>query len=169
MRMGFGTTPEIQYGVTVGATYKNFDISALFQGSANALFFKTWEVQWHFSNSENVFDKHWYYWTPELGDANAQYIRLYGKSQNNEPQAGGSASYAYGNGNYVRLKNLEIGYNVPNKFVKKIGMSSARFYCTANNLFTWSAEKYLDPDNRDSRGWKMPQMRAFNIGVNINL
>ena len=168
MRMGFGTTPEIQYGITVGAAYKNFDFSALFQGSANASFLKTWEVQWHFSNSDNVFNKHWYYWSPELGDANAQYVRLYGKSQNNEPAAGGSASYAYGNGNYVRLKNLEIGYNVPKNLIKNVGLTSARVYFTSNNLFTWSEEKYLDPDNRDSRGWKMPQMRAFNLGININ-
>jgi len=168
LRMGFGTTPEIQYGVTVGASYKNFDFSALFQGSANASFFKTWEVQWHFSNSDNVFDKHWKYWSPELGDANAEYIRLYGKSQNNEPQAGGSASYAYGNGNYVRLKNLEIGYNVRGSLIKRVGLTSARVYLTSNNLITWSEEKYLDPDNRDSRGWKMPQTRAFNLGVNIN-
>lgn len=169
LRMGYGTTPEIQYGMTFGLAWKNLDFSVLFQGSANASFYKTWEVQWHFSNSQNVYDRHWYYWSPELGDENAQYIRLYGKYQNNEPQVGASASYAYGSANYIRLKNLEIGYNFPKEMISKIRLSGLRLFFSGNNLYTWSEEKLLDPDNRDSRGWKIAQRRAFNFGININL
>ena len=47
-------------------------------------------------------------------------------------------------------------------------MNNLRIYFTANNLMTWAAEPYLDPDNRNNRGGVMPQTRAFNFGLNVN-
>jgi TonB-linked SusC/RagA family outer membrane protein len=167
-RQGYGTVPEIQYGVTLGANYKGFDFNVLFQGSTHAQFQKNWEIMWHFSNNDNVFDKHWYYWSPEIS-GQEKYVRLYGQWSNNEP--GGAyygSTYSYGSGDYIRLKNLELGYTLPNKLTKKAYMSSVRFYLSGNNVFTWSTEPYLDPDNRDQRGGVMPPTRAFNIGVNVN-
>jgi len=167
-RQGYGTVPEIQYGVTVGAKYKGFDFNVLFQGSTHSQFQKNWEIMWHFSNNDNVFDKHWYYWSPEIS-GQEKYVRLYGSWQNNEP--GGAyygSSYSYGSGEYIRLKNLELGYTLPTKLTKKAYMSSVRFYFSGNNVYTWSVEPYLDPDNRDQRGGLMPPTRAFNLGVNVN-
>lgn len=165
-RQGYGTVPEIEYGITFSANYKAFDISVLFQGSEHSQFAKNWEIMWAFSNADNVYAKHWRYWTPEIS-GQEQFIRIYGPYQNNEPSPNGS-SYSLGSGDYLRLKNLEIGYNLPKQIISKIKMTSARIYFSGNNLFLWADEPYLDPDNRDQRGGVMPQTRAFNFGLNVN-
>jgi TonB-linked SusC/RagA family outer membrane protein len=164
-RQGYGTVPEIQYGVTVGGNWKAFDFSVLFQGSTHSLFMKQWEIMWAFSNNDNVFEKHNYYWAPETADA-AQFVRFYGKTWiNNERYY---STYEAGSGTYLRIKNLELGYTLPASLLKKAKMSGARLYFSSNNLYMWAVEKYLDPDNRDVRGGKMPPTRAFNIGLNVN-
>jgi hypothetical protein len=122
---------------------------------------------WHFSNNDNVFEKHWYYWSPEL-NGNEQYVRLYGAYANNEPQGAEGSTYSRGSGQYLRLKTAEVGYTLPSVWTKKVYMSDVRFYLSAVNLFLWAKEPYIDPDNRDTRGGLMPQTRAFNFGVNIN-
>jgi len=164
-RQGYGTVPNIQYGVTLGATWKSFDFSILFQGSADALFAKQWDIMWAFSNNDNVFQKQNNYWAPEIAN-NAQFTRFYGKSWvNNERYY---STYELGSGDYLRIKNLEIGYNLPTVLIRKAGMSSVRIYLSSINTFMWSKEPYLDPDNRDTRGGLMPATRAFNVGLNLN-
>lgn len=163
-RQGYGTVPEIQYGVTVGGSWKAFDFSVLVQGSAHALFMKQWEIMWAFSNNDNVFGKHNYYWAPEIAD-DAQFTRFYGLTwKNNERYY---STYEAGSGSYVRIKNCEIGYTLPKNVTSKIKIENARIYMSSNNLYMWSVEPYLDPDNRDVRGGKMPPTRAFNIGMNL--
>jgi TonB-linked SusC/RagA family outer membrane protein len=166
-RQGYGTVPEIQYGINLGANYKGFDFNVLFQGSGRSQFNKNWEIMWHFSNNDNVFEKHWYYWSPELS-GNEQYVRLYGAYANNEPQGANGSTYKMGSGDYVRLKNAEIGYTLPASLTKKAYLSSVRLYVNGTNLFLWAKEPYLDPDNRDERGGLMPQTRAINFGINVN-
>ncbi|HEY3370074.1 MAG TPA: TonB-dependent receptor [Prolixibacteraceae bacterium] len=164
-RQGYGTVPEMQYGITLGGNWKAFDFSVLFQGSTHALFMKQWEIMWAFSNNDNVFDKHDYYWAPEIADA-AQFTRFYGKSWiNNERYY---STYEAGSGTYIRLKNVELGYTLPMSLIQKAKMTGVRIYLSAVNPYMWSVEKYLDPDNRDTRGGRMPATRAFNIGLNVN-
>ncbi|WP_321437589.1 TonB-dependent receptor [uncultured Bacteroides sp.] len=164
-RQGYGTVPEIQYGITLGGTWKSFDFSVLFQGSTHALFMKNWEIMWAFSNNDNVFGKHNYYWAPETAGA-AQFTRFYGKSwKNNERYY---STYEAGSGTYIRLKNVEFGYTLPTALIQKFGMSNVRVYFSSINPYMWAVEKYLDPDNRDSRGGKMPPTKAFNFGLNVN-
>lgn len=164
-KQGYGTVPEIQYGISVGLNWKSFDFSALFQGSTHSQFMKYWEIMWAFSNNENVFGKHNYYWAPETAD-DAEFTRFYGKSWvNNERYF---STYEAGSGTYVRLKNVEIGYTLPTSLTQKIQISNARIFLSSNNTYMWSVEKYIDPDNRNDRGGLMPPTRAFNLGLNVN-
>lgn len=166
-RQGYGSVPEIQYGITISGSYKNFDFSAMLQGSAHSQFGKNWEIMWPFSNADNVYEKHWRYWSPEMA-GNEEFVRLYGYYQNNEPGGANGSTYSYSSGDYIRLKTAEVGYTLPNSIVSKLYMSSVRFYLSGNNVLSWIKEPYLDPDNRDQRGGVMPPTRAFNFGVNIN-
>jgi TonB-linked SusC/RagA family outer membrane protein len=164
-RQGYGTVPEMQYGLTLGGNWKSFDFSVLFQGSTHALFMKYWEIMWAFSNNDNVFEKHNNYWAPEIADQ-AEFTRFYGKSWiNNERYF---STYEAGSGTYLRVKNIEFGYNLPTELVQKAKMSGVRIYFSGINSYMWSVEKYIDPDNRDGRGGRMPATRAWNIGLNVN-
>lgn len=164
VRTGYPLVPEIQYGINLSLSYKGFDVGVLFQGSTHVSFDKNWEAMWAFSNGDNVYDKHWSYWTPEMGDGNAKYTQLYGKYQNNEA----GADYTLSDGSYIRLKNLDVGYTIPQKITEKIFIKNVRFYFSALNLITWAKEPYLDPDNRNNRAGNMPPMKAYNFGLNIN-
>ncbi len=163
IRTGYSYVPEITYGVSFGLSYKGFDASALVQGVSRASFWKNWEIMWHFSNNENVFPPHWNYWTPETSGSE-EYIRLYGPYQNNEA----GSTYSLGSGNYVRLKNAEIGYTFSSALLSKIKAESFRIYVSGVNLVLWAKEPYLDPDNRDQRGGNMPPLKSYNIGINLN-
>lgn len=164
IRTGYPLVPEINYGLTLTASWRGFDLSALFQGVTNVSFDKNWEAMWAFSNGDNVYDRHWYYWTPEMGDDAAKYTQMYGKYQNNEA----GADYTLSDGSYLRLKNIDFGYTLPSKITKKLKINSIRVYFSALNVYTWSKEPYLDPDNRNLRAASMPPMRAFNFGLNVN-
>jgi TonB-linked SusC/RagA family outer membrane protein len=163
IRTGYSYVPEITYGGTVGINIGNFDLSALLQGVARASFEKNWEIMWHFSNNENVFPTHWNYWTPETSGSE-EYVRLYGPYQNNES----GSTYSLGSGKYLRLKNAEIGYTLPNSILKRIKTESLRVYVSGVNLILWAKEPYIDPDNRNQRGGNMPPLKSVNIGVKLN-
>ncbi|MFV0467363.1 MAG: SusC/RagA family TonB-linked outer membrane protein, partial [Dysgonomonas sp.] len=166
-RQGYGSVPEVQYGITLSVNFQNFDFSVMIQGSARSQFGKNWEIMWPFSNADNVYEKHWRYWSPEMA-GNEEFIRLYGAYQNNEPGGASGSTYSYSSGDYVRLKTFEVGYTLPKKAISKLYMSSVRVYFSGNNVLSWIKDPYLDPDNRDQRGGVMPPTRAFNFGVNIN-
>lgn len=160
---GYSYVPEITYGATLGFNIGNFDFSALLQGVARASFEKNWEIMWHFSNNENVFEKHWYYWTPETS-GQEQYVRLYGPYQNDEA----GSTYSLGSGKYLRLKNAEIGYTLPGSILKRIRVESLRIYLSGVNLILLADEPYIDPDNRNQRGGYMPPLRSVNLGLKLN-
>ncbi len=162
-RTGYSYVPEVAYGLTFGLNLGNFDFSALLQGVARASFEKNWEIMWHFSNNENVFPTHWNYWTPETSGSE-QYVRLYGPYQNNEA----GSTYSLGSGQYMRLKNAEIGYTLPKSVLKKIRTESLRIYVSGVNLVLWAKEPYIDPDNRNQRGGNMPPLKSINFGIKLN-
>jgi len=163
VRTGYSTVPEITYGITLGMNYRSFDVSALFQGVSRASFEKNWEIMWHFSNNENVFPKHWEYWTPETSGSE-QYTRLYGQYQNNEA----GSTYSLGSGDYVRLKNIELGYTFAKTLLQRFKVESLRVYFSGVNLVLWAKEPSLDPDNRNERGGNMPPLKSYNFGLNLN-
>ncbi|MDR0542667.1 MAG: hypothetical protein LBH19_10740, partial [Dysgonamonadaceae bacterium] len=68
------------------------------------------------------------------------------------------------NGNYIRFKNFEIGYAIPEKFVGKIGAQYARIYMNGMNLYTWTKVPVYDPENI---GTRYPLMLVVNTGIKI--
>ena len=57
-----------------------------------------------------------------------------------------NSSYWLRNGSFLRLKNIEIGYQIPKKFLSKIGFEAARIYLMGYNLAVWDHIKYFDPE-----------------------
>jgi hypothetical protein len=72
------------------------------------------------------------------------------------------------NGNYLSLRNVEFGYNLPLKLIAKARMTKCRIYVSGYNLKNWShLPKGMDPEKPMSYCWWYPKTRIFNIGVNI--
>ncbi|MDR1169543.1 MAG: TonB-dependent receptor [Prevotellaceae bacterium] len=172
--MGFPDVPEIQYGFGASAGYQNFDFSFFFQGSARVSFYidpgsynDKGELQGiaPFTGRRNapviVAQNAWSESNP---DVHALWPRLSTSRtllQNNNRQS----SWWLREGSFLRLKSVEIGYNIPN--VKKFFMHSARFYVTLENLFYLSSFKLWDPEMKGN-GLGYPLNRRYNIGVLLN-
>ena len=73
------------------------------------------------------------------------------------------------NGAFLRLKNIELGYTLPKKWMTRTGfMKSMRFYVSANNLCTFSEFKLWDPEMGGGDGGSYPPNRIISIGLNAN-
>ena len=166
--MGKSAIPEITYGANLGVNYKSWDLSILFQGAAAFDMYLSEEAAWAFFNSGKVFDRHLD--RAQIGsDGNvinpgATYPRLSLTKKSVNERA---SSYWVVPGDYLRLKNLEIGFTLPENTINKIGLSRLRIYANGRNLTTWSKIKNLDPENPQQRGWFYPQQKVFSLGLNV--
>ena len=166
--VGNPRTPEIQYGIPVGLSYKGFDFSMLWQGSALCSVQLSGPAVWDFplydqSRTGKVRKMHLNRWTPETA-ATATYPALhYGIHNNNKQQY--SSLFLY-DASYIRLKNVEIGYTLPKRISQKMAMQNMRVYLSGVNLFTFSPFKLWDPDLQTG-ATNYPNNRIINIGLTI--
>ena len=159
--------PDKVFGFSLGGSYKGFDLSVLFQGSAGAYVWYSGEMIWPFARFSNILaDVKGNYWsknnTPEQ-NAKVEYPRMVSDSNPNNYQ---SSTYWTRSTDYLRLKNLEIGYSLPAAICKRLGMTNARIYLTGENLITWDKVKVFDPEMPHSSG-NYPQQKIYNIGLNM--
>lgn len=166
--IGFPTTPEIIYGFGFSTGYKGFDISAFFQGSAKSSFFINSTKITPFSvdgGSQNgllqvIARDHW---SEANQNSYAFWPRLDNAVNSNNSQ---SSTWWLENGNFFRLKSAEIGYNIPEPFLKKLGLRNGRIYVNGTNLFSLSAFKLWDSEMGGS-GLGYPVQKVFNVGTAI--
>jgi TonB-linked SusC/RagA family outer membrane protein len=166
--IGIGTIPEIIYGFGINLSYKNFDVSAFVQGVGN--------VDIHLNgltpfggtkvleNSLAIIEDRW-----ESSKANTNsrpfYPRLSVGPNINDNYA--ASTWWIANGRYLRLKNAEIGYTFPERWVRKIGFKNIRLYTNGVNLLTWSPFTIYDPELGDGKGTKYPLSKTFSAGLNV--
>ena len=163
--------PEINYGFGASVGYKGFDISAFFHGVENVtriigggpLYGQSGNILVYGQIYSDVADKRWSARNP---DPNAEYPRLSMVENRNNTQ---SSTFWQRDMSFLRLKNLELGYNLPKEWVDPIKMSSIRLYIQGQNVFTFSKFKLWDPELSTSYGGIYPQMRVFNFGLNLIL
>lgn len=164
--LGNGNVPEIVYGINGNLKWKNFDFSFLFQGAAKVQVYLKGGIILPYFNQGNLPE----FWVNESWseqNVNAKYPRL-AESTHNFPTTDISAvqTYLY-DASYLRLKNVEIGYSLPSQWLKAARISGLRVYVNASNLFTITDVPQIDPENIQQEGWTYPQMKAFNVGVNL--
>src|SRR5690606_29145317 len=76
-------------------------------------------------------------------------------------------TYWYRSTDYVRLKNVQLGYTLPPELVSKVSLGSARIYVNAVNLITWDQFDVFDPETDNQDGTVYPQKRVYNVGVSL--
>jgi TonB-linked SusC/RagA family outer membrane protein len=166
--IGSSSTPEISFGLNLGFSYKQFDISALFQGAGNFDMYLSEEASWAFFNGGKVFDRHLD--RAQIGadgnviNTDATYPRL---TLANNAVNERTSSYWLIPGDYIRFKNVEIAYTFPKNITDKIRVDNLRVYLNGRNLVTWSKIKNLDPENPQQRGRFYPQQKVYTFGVNL--
>lgn len=170
--MGNPRSPELMFGIPFGFQYKNFDFSVLLQGATKSSILLNGAAVFDFPQFEQdkigrVKKMHLDRWTPETA-ATAKYPALhYGTHDNNKN--GNSSLFLY-DASYLRLKNVEIGYNVSPKLLRKFHVQQARIYVQGLNLLTFDklGDVDIDPETKsgDGASW-YPIQKVFNFGIEI--
>jgi len=161
VQIGKSNIPQIMYGFSAGASFKGIDFSILFQGAGQVNQYLQ-EVTWAFGDgSGKVTESHLNRWTPS--NPNASYPRLTLGQSNN----GQYSNFWLYNASYLRLKNMEIGYNLPKDLISKIKIKGLRIYANGQNLATFSKIKVVDPELDNYRGFGYPQQKVYNFGINV--
>jgi len=170
--IGYPTSPEIIYGFGISYGYKGFDMSVFFQGMARESFW----IDATSNYSSNVCGT-----GPFVNDT--QLLKAYANSHWSEDDRNIYALYprysAYQNynntavstwwmrdGSFLRLKQVELGYTVPDKISRKMHMENLRFFMQGTNLFCWSKFKLWDPELA-GEGLNYPIQRTINLGINV--
>ena len=164
--------PDFTYGLNIALNYKNFDLTAFFFGSqGNEIFNYTrwWTDFWPSFQGQKSIDLLENSWTPtNTGATVPKASNTSNFSTNTE-----SLSYYVEDGSFVRLKNLQIGYNFPAVAANRIGMKNLRIYLQGTNLFTITNYSGLDPEisgGDTSFGvdeGNFPVVKQYLIGLNI--
>lgn len=181
--IGYPTEPEIVYGFGFSYGFKSFDVSAFFQGLARESFwidpeatapFISFRYQKEIDNgilSNTVLTNQLLkayadsYWSEDNRDLYALYPRLSTYPIANNTQ---SSTWFMRNGAFLRLKQVELGYTFRKSLTQRAGISSARIYANATNLFTWSKFKLWDIEMAGN-GLRYPIQKVYNLGITLSL
>ena len=158
--------PELIFGFGGTVGYKDFDFSFFFQGSGRSSFFiNPALIQPFFINGDSesgllkaIADSHW---SEDNRDVYAFWPRL---SVNQEVNNNQVSTWWMRNGAFLRLKNIEAGYNAPEKFYQKLGLKNLRVYASAINVAVWSSFDLWDPE-QGANGLGYPIQGVYNIGL----
>jgi len=163
--------PMIYYGLTAGLSYKGIEVSVLLQGVANRdEYVGNGYTDAGFQGQNNGYSQAYMQalgrWIPENATT-AIYPRLTagGNGYNYTPLFL-SNSFFLRNGNYIRVKNVDVGYNLPYIWMKRLKLRGIRIFANAQNLFTHSAYKGIDPEVPFPA---YPMQKVINTGVTVKL
>jgi TonB-linked SusC/RagA family outer membrane protein len=151
--------PKITGGLNINLSYKNFYSAILFQGAAEVASYFYYSEEGTFGNF--MQDDSEGRWTADNTDASKPRTMNY----NEEYWRSNRNTYYLKNADYLRLKNIEIGYNVPGAFNNKLGIKLLRIYFNGQNLLTFTKLKNVDPETNSY--YIYPPLKVYNIGVSL--
>jgi TonB-linked SusC/RagA family outer membrane protein len=167
-----GSTPILNFGINLALAWKNFDLALDFTGATGYTFEYNWESKNPFhdggNNPQFYMEDQWKLSDPT--DPNSELIP--GKYPTLIVGNGGHSNYWNSdfwkiNGRYIKLKNVEFGYNIPTPILSKVGLSKARVYTMAQNVFSIDNLNGIDPEITSGSGVQYPTNRVVSVGVNV--
>ena len=169
--IGKSALPEFVYSFGLNLTYKSFDLSVLFQGaggsSVNILSSATTQVQ-ALVNNTNAFPiakGAWAYYIDQGIDTRytATYPRLTTVTNSNNYR---TSSFWIKDNDYLRIRNIELGYTLNPKLISSVGLSKCRIFVNSSNPITWSklmTNYKIDPETYGG----YPSLSSFNAGISV--
>lgn len=156
--------PTTNFALNSTFQWRGFDLALMFQGAAGRwAFYRTVNNQSTLDGEgrQAITEQQWNNtWSVENRDGGLPRI---GSAQSNK-----NSTFYLENLAYLRLKNFQLGYNLPSSWLKKIKLSQLRLYFSTDNLFTITGFSGLDPEKKDiNDGY--PLMRSFSFGINIEI
>lgn len=176
--LGYGF-PRYTFGFSYGVRWKGFDFNILLQGvlkRTNAIRGELFEP-FHVDYGTTMYEHQLDYWTPDNQDARWPRLTAYGSDSqaNNWGQPGSGINMI--NGAYLRVRNIQFGYTLPEKWTRPLAMKSCRIFIDCQNPFTFTKYSFVDPETTEfgsnmSRGGansarNYPTLRYFGGGINL--
>jgi len=157
--------PDFSYGLNISFEYKNFDLTVFFQGVQGLQVYNNYKTYTDFSSiwpGTNWGSRTLGAWSPSNSGSSIPALTLV--DRNNESR---TSTYFLENGSYLKLRNLQIGYNLTNAF-KKLKIKNARIFVQGGNLFTIKSSKYTatDPEN-PNYAYPIPAITTFGINASF--
>lgn len=156
--------PKMTLGFNLHADWNGFDIGAFFQGALGVKNYVSGNMLGGLGNNNQkpttiFLDR----WTPE--NTGASFPRLWLTYKNNTQ----TSSFWVRNASYLRLKNLQFGYQLPNAWVHRLGLQRVKFYYSGQNLLTFTQfYNWVDPEApQGERGYTYPQVKIHTFGLNV--
>jgi len=164
--------PLMNFGLTLAAQYKGFDINILFQGSAMAYIAYGEQLasplNWN-GNALSLFMDRWRPTDPTMDPFNPNNTWITGYYSYGGTMPDANSSFLIQNGAYLRMKSAELGYTIPVRALAKVGVKKLRVYVNGYNFLTFTHVKGVDPERPvDQYGYTYPLNETVNFGLNIN-
>ncbi|RPE12377.1 SusC/RagA family TonB-linked outer membrane protein [Chitinophaga lutea] len=159
--------PKVTYGLNLGGSWKNIDLTLFFQGAAGVKTYmdagKMGQIGSSVGKPTSALLNTW---TPS--NTAADLPRALTTQQHNDP-SNTPSSFWVKDGSYLRLKNLQIGYTVPQNLLDRIGIKKARIFYSGQNILTFSGlYKWIDPEAPASSSiYYYPQVKVNTVGLNV--
>ncbi|GAB3243812.1 TonB-dependent receptor [Hymenobacter seoulensis] len=157
--------PDFSYGLNLGTGYKGFDVQVFFQGVQGLDAYNNAKFRTDFSSlasGENWGQRLLDAWTPTNSGSTIPAATLI--NTNNEGRA---STYFIENASYLKLRNLQVGYSLPEGLVSKLRLQGVRVYVQGQNLFTVKSKEYTGPDP-EVTNYQYPVPRIFSTGLNVS-
>ena len=157
--------PHTNFGMNIHASWKGIDLSLMLQGAAGRKSY--WLTYYNdvnlrttrYATSWDHYNKPW-----SWDNRNGEWPRLGGISRNRE-----NSTFWLDNMNYLRLKNIQLGYSLPQRWLDKIHISNVRIFGSGENIFTITKFRGLDPERETHASDTYPLVRSFSFGFNFNI
>lgn len=166
VRLGHSNLPEVNYGLNLTLAYKGFDLNAFLFGQAlRNIMLTADQYAFAFYNNGQAPEAamgRWAYYPDQGIDtrSNATYPRLSTSDNNNNYR---DSSFWMKNSSFLRLRNIELGYSIPQFISDKLHLSGVRIYVSGTNLLTFSSLEDYDPQVMTG----YPLSKSYNMGINL--
>jgi TonB-linked SusC/RagA family outer membrane protein len=168
--------PTVNYGLNFSFGWKGFDLRADFSGGTMYSYNQGWEMRWPYQNGgallKQFYEDRWHredLFNPDSPWVPGTYPALrFNKGDHSNYNR--SSTFWLTNVRYLRMRTLELGYNLPKSLVDKLKMQRARVYINTYNLFSIDnlSDIGVEPEILDENGLQYPQNRLINVGVNLS-
>lgn len=163
-RVNLGNTfPSVTMGLQLFYGYKNFDFSATLHGVTEVEGYLTNLAAQAFFNGGSALKYHLDRWTPDNPNASYPRLTLNSASRNH----GQVNSFFMEDASYLKLRNIQFGYNLSNDLIKNLKIEKCRVYLNADNLFTITNFRGFDPETPWGEGNIYPMVTTVSVGINL--
>ncbi len=168
--------PYFNYGINGSVGWKGITLAFDFVGAGMQTFFRDWELKYPFQNNGNLLrffaDDHWRREDPYDPDSrwiSGTYPAL--RKDLNTHVNYRRSDFWVTNVRYLRLRNLELGYSIPRRWIERAGLTGLRVFASGTNLFSFDNVKgfEVDPEIASTNGLVYPQQQLYTFGINLSL